>query len=122
VVVVVQGQDSENIVILMAGLAIVAALLLVPVIAIWVAVSSLLSGRVDVAAILPLSVLRPLFLPCDPGAYLVRVSELNRALLGVSEGGSDLCELGSWSGYGGDDGSSQRASRYNAPGKHTGVQ
>jgi hypothetical protein len=45
-----------------AGLAIVAALLLVPVIAIWVTVSSLLSGRVDVAAILSLSALCSFFL------------------------------------------------------------
>jgi hypothetical protein len=55
------------------GLAIVAALLLVPVIAVWVAVSSLLSGRVDVAAVLSLSALRPSFLLSITWAYLVGI-------------------------------------------------
>jgi hypothetical protein len=104
-----------------ARLAIVAALLLVPVITVWVAVSSLLS-RVDVAAILSLSALRPSLLAYNSEAYLVRVSKLDGALLGIGKGGSDLDELGSWACYGGDNGSSQRAGRYNAPGKHAGVQ
>ena len=56
-VVVVQRQNSENIVVLVAGLAVVAALLLVPPIAVRVAVSALLWWRVDVATILPLSAL-----------------------------------------------------------------
>lgn len=106
----------------MARLAIVAALLLVPVITVWVAVSSLLSRRVDVAAILSLSALRPSLLAYNSEAYLVRVSKLDGALLGIGKGGSDLDELGSWACYGGDNGSSQRAGRYNAPGKHAGVQ
>ena len=103
----------------MAGLTVVAALLLVPVVVVWVAVSSLLGGWVDVAAILSLSALVHVhpFLP-ECMAYLVGVGQLERGLFGISKGCSDLGELRSWACYGGDGGSSQRAGRYNAPGEH----
>lgn len=38
--------------VLVTRLAIVAAILLVPVVAVWVAVSALFGGRVDIAAVL----------------------------------------------------------------------
>lgn len=97
-VVVVQRQHTENVVVLVAGLAEVTALLLVPVVAIGVAVSALLSGRVDVAA--------------------VHVGVGKLGLLSCGEGGADLGELWLESGCCGDDGSSQRAGRYNASGQH----
>ena len=53
-------------------------------------------------------------------AHLVRVCEL--LLLSGSEGCADLGELRAWAGYGWDNGASQRAGRYNAPGKHARVQ
>lgn len=97
-VVVVQRKDTEDIVVFVAGLAKVAALLLVPVVAVWVAVSSLLKGRVDVAA--------------------VNVGVGKLGLLGRGERGADLGELGLESCCCGDQGSSQRAGRYNASGQH----
>lgn len=101
----------------MAGLPVVAALLLVPVVVVRVAVSSLLGGWVDVAAILSLSALGHPALP-ECTAYLVGVGQLERGLFGIGKGCSDLGELRSWACYGGDGGSSQRAGRYNAPGEH----
>lgn len=59
VIVVVQRQRTENVMVLVAGLAIVAAVLLVPPVAVGVAVSSLLGGWVDVAAVLLPSALGP---------------------------------------------------------------
>jgi len=101
-----------------AGLAVVAALLLVPPIAVRVAVSALLWGRVDVAAILRLSALSRSF-PSKLASHLVWVCEL--LLLGIGEGCADLGELRAWAGYGRDNGASQRAGRYNAPGEHAGA-
>lgn len=54
-VIIVQSEDAENIVILVNRLAKVPPLLLVPPVAIRVAVSSLLNYGVDVAAILDVS-------------------------------------------------------------------
>lgn len=52
-VIIVQRQRPKNIVILVNRLAIVPPLLLVPPVAIRIAIPPLLNGRVDVAAILP---------------------------------------------------------------------
>lgn len=50
--VVVRGEDSENIVILVDGLAKVSSLLGVPPVGIWISVLALDTGRINVAAIL----------------------------------------------------------------------
>lgn len=51
-VVVVQGQGAEDIVVLVDGLTVVAFVLLVPPLAVGVAVVALLNGRIDEAAVL----------------------------------------------------------------------
>jgi hypothetical protein len=55
VAVVVQRESAKDVVVLVDGLAKVAALLLVPVVAVRVAVRALLGRGVDVAAVLQLS-------------------------------------------------------------------
>ena len=110
----------------MARLAVVTALLLVPVIAVWVTVSSLLRRWVDVAAVLSHILnqhTRPLHFLGSPDlgtekAYLVGVGELEIGLLSVGQGCPDLGELWAWACGDGDDGSGERAGRDNAPGKH----
>lgn len=110
-VVVVQREDTEDVVVFVAGLAVVAAVLLVPPVAVWVSLRSQLRDGVDVAAILTGSV-SPVRYLVVAGPYLVGIEQLG--LLGFGEGSADLCELWSEACCGGD-GPGQRAGRDNAP-------
>lgn len=51
-VVVVKRENTEDVVVLMGGLAEVAAVLLVPIVAVGVTRCAVLAGRVDVSAVL----------------------------------------------------------------------
>jgi hypothetical protein len=98
VVIVVERKHAEDIVVLVARFAVIASLLLVPVVAVWITLSSLFRWRIDIATVLK------------------GVGKLG--LLARSEGGADLGELRLESCCCGDEGSSKRAGRYNAPRKH----
>lgn len=98
VVVVVQRDGAEDVVVLVAGLAIVAAVLLVPPVGVGVAVVALLEGRVDVAAV------------------LVGVGKLSALVCG--EGCAALGEVRD--GRGAQDGAGERTGRCDAPGEHAG--
>lgn len=97
-IVVVQRQWSQNIVVLVAGLAIVTSVLLVPVVAVGIALCSVLCWRVDITAV------------------HVGIGEFG-SLMG-SERCADLGELGLDAGRRRDEGPRQWAGRYNAPGEH----
>lgn len=59
VVIVMEGNRTQDIVILVYGLAVVAAVLLVPPVAVGVTLAAKLARGVDVATVLPLSVSNP---------------------------------------------------------------
>lgn len=117
VVIVVERQGSENIMILVNRLAVVAPVLLVEPVAVGITLRSQLGRGVDVATILHQLAPVPSQLRRTKADH-VGVGELST--LGIGEGGPDLGELGLWASDGGDEGSGKRASRYNAPGEHAG--
>ena len=120
-IIVVQAQCTQDIVILVNGFAIVAAVLLVPPVGVGVALATELGGRVDVAAILWLSA-SGTARRGQRAAYHVRVSAVVVLDLGESraEGGADLLYELRTAGEMGCDGMGRQAGRNNAPGEHAG--